>query len=619
MSGKAKGANKNAPSSKGTRIAIVSTDKCKPKKCKQECRKSCPVVKTGKLCIEVTPASKIAFISENLCVGCGICVKKCPFDAINIINLPTNLEAETTHRYSANSFKLHRLPTPRPGQVLGLVGTNGIGKSTALKILAGKQKPNLGKYDNPPDWEDILKYFRGSELQNYFLKVLEDNISAIIKPQYVDNIPRALAKAAVKDVAGILKAKNQRPEKFEYVTKLLELKHVMNRDVAQLSGGELQRFALGMTSIQKANVYMFDEPSSYLDVKQRLHAAELIRSLLDSTTYVICVEHDLSVLDYLSDFVCILYGAPSVYGVVTLPSSVREGINIFLDGFIPTENMRFREESLQFRLADAADGLILDHSSAMRYPTLKKTQGDFKLTVEKGDFTNSEILVMFGENGTGKTTFCKILAGALAADNGTEVPKLNISMKPQKIAPKFPGTVRQLFFKKIKGAFFNPQFQSDVVKPLNIDNIIDQEVQVLSGGELQRVALVLALGIPADIYLIDEPSAYLDSEQRIVCSKVIRRFILHSKKTAFIVEHDFMMATYLADRVIVFEGQPSQNAVAKAPESLLTGCNRFLKNLNVTFRRDPNSFRPRINKKDSQMDKEQKSAGNYFFLDNTEL
>ncbi|KAJ8142271.1 hypothetical protein OXX80_004857 [Metschnikowia pulcherrima] len=619
MSGKAKGANKNAPSSKGTRIAIVSTDKCKPKKCKQECRKSCPVVKTGKLCIEVTPASKIAFISENLCVGCGICVKKCPFDAINIINLPTNLEAETTHRYSANSFKLHRLPTPRPGQVLGLVGTNGIGKSTALKILAGKQKPNLGKYDNPPDWEDILKYFRGSELQNYFLKVLEDNISAIIKPQYVDNIPRALAKAAVKDVAGILKAKNQRPEKFEYVTKLLELKHVMNRDVAQLSGGELQRFALGMTSIQKANVYMFDEPSSYLDVKQRLHAAELIRSLLDSTTYVICVEHDLSVLDYLSDFVCILYGAPSVYGVVTLPSSVREGINIFLDGFIPTENMRFREESLQFRLADAADGLILDHSSAMRYPTLKKTQGDFKLTVEKGDFTNSEILVMFGENGTGKTTFCKILAGALAADNGTEVPKLNISMKPQKIAPKFPGTVRQLFFKKIKGAFLNPQFQSDVVKPLNIDNIIDQEVQVLSGGELQRVALVLALGIPADIYLIDEPSAYLDSEQRIVCSKVIRRFILHSKKTAFIVEHDFMMATYLADRVIVFEGQPSQNAVAKAPESLLTGCNRFLKNLNVTFRRDPNSFRPRINKKDSQMDKEQKSAGNYFFLDNTEL
>lgn len=619
MSGKGKLSKNSAPASKGSRIAIVSTDKCKPKKCRQECRKACPVVKTGKLCIEVTPASKIAFISETLCVGCGICVKKCPFDAITIINLPTNLEAETTHRYSANSFKLHRLPTPRPGQVLGLVGTNGIGKSTALKILAGKQKPNLGRYDDPPDWQDILKYFRGSELQNYFTKVLEDDIKAIIKPQYVDNIPRALAKSPVKDVASILKAKLQKPELWDYIMNLLELKHVMKRDVANLSGGELQRFALGMTSIQSANVYMFDEPSSYLDVKQRLRAAELIRSLLNPTTYVICVEHDLSVLDYLSDFICILYGAPSVYGVVTLPNSVREGINIFLDGFIPTENMRFRDESLQFRLADAADGLILDHSSAMEYPDLEKTQGDFHLKVEKGDFTNSEILVMFGENGTGKTTFCKILAGALETDTKVDLPKMNISMKPQKIAPKFPGTVRQLFFKKIRAAFLNPQFQTDVVKPLSIDNIIDQEVQVLSGGELQRVALVLALGVPADIYLIDEPSAYLDSEQRIVCSKVIRRFILHAKKTAFIVEHDFMMATYLADRVIVFEGTPSRDALAKAPESLLTGCNRFLKNLNVTFRRDPNSFRPRINKKDSQMDKEQKLAGNYFFLDNSEL
>lgn len=606
-------------SDKNARIAIVSTDKCKPKKCRQECRRSCPVVKTGKLCIEVTPTSKIAFISETLCIGCGICVKKCPFDAINIINLPTNLEAETTHRYSANSFKLHRLPTPRPGQVLGLVGTNGIGKSTALKILSGKQKPNLGKYDDPPDWEVILKHFRGSELQNYFTKILEDNIKAIIKPQYVDNIPRALVKSPIKDVVSILKSKLERTDKWDYILRLMELENVLDRDVANLSGGELQRFALAMTCVQLANVYMFDEPSSYLDVKQRLRAAELIRSLLEPTSYVICVEHDLSVLDYLSDFVCILYGAPSVYGVVTLPSSVREGINIFLDGYNPTENMRFRTESLQFKLADAAEGLELDKSNAMTYPTMRKTQGDFKLNVETGNFTNSEILVMMGENGTGKTTFCKLLAGAIAPDNGQTIPKLNVSMKPQKIAPKFPGTVRQLFFKKIRASFLHPQFQTDVVKPLKIEDIIDQEVQTLSGGELQRVAIVLALGIPADIYLIDEPSAYLDSEQRIICSKVIRRFILHSKKTAFIVEHDFIMATYLADRVIVFEGTPSKDTIAKAPESLLTGCNRFLQNLNVTFRRDPNSYRPRINKLDSQMDKEQKAAGNYFFMDNSEL
>lgn len=129
-----------------TRIAIVNADKCKPKRCRQECKKSCPVVRMGKLCIEVSSNSKIAAISEELCIGCGICVKKCPFEAITIINLPSNLQRETTHRYGKNSFKLHRLPIPRPGEVLGLVGTNGIGKSTALKILAGKQKPNLGRY-----------------------------------------------------------------------------------------------------------------------------------------------------------------------------------------------------------------------------------------------------------------------------------------------------------------------------------------------------------------------------------------------------------------------------------------------------------------------------------------
>ncbi|CAA19324.1 Translation initiation factor rli1 [Schizosaccharomyces pombe] len=588
-----------------TRIAIVSEDKCRPKKCRQECRRSCPVVRTGKLCIEVNPTDRIAFISETLCIGCGICVKKCPFGAINIINLPTNLESEVTHRYSANSFKLHRLPTPRPGQVLGLVGTNGIGKSTALKILSGKMKPNLGRYDNPPDWAEVVKYFRGSELQNFFTKVVEDNIKALIKPQYVDHIPRAI-KTGDKTVSGLIKARANN-NNFEEVMDHTDLQNLLNREVGHLSGGELQRFAIAAVATQKADVYMFDEPSSYLDIKQRLKAGRVIRSLLATTNYVIVVEHDLSVLDYLSDFVCVLYGVPSMYGVVTLPYSVREGINIFLDGHIPTENLRFRSEALTFRLADASDEITADRTAEYNYPDHVIEQGDFKLTIKSGGFSDAEIIVLLGENGTGKTTFCKWMA---------KNSDLKISMKPQTIAPKFQGTVRMLFLKKIRAAFLNGKFQSEVCKPLSIDNIIDQEVLNLSGGELQRVAICLALGMPADVYLIDEPSAYLDSEQRIIASKVIRRFIVNSRKTAFIVEHDFIMATYLADRVILFEGQPSRDARCNPPQSLLTGMNTFLKNLDVTFRRDPNTLRPRINKFDSQMDQEQKNAGNYFFLEN---
>ncbi|KAK4101688.1 P-loop containing nucleoside triphosphate hydrolase protein [Parathielavia hyrcaniae] len=421
---------------------------------------------------------------------------------------------------------------PRPGNVLGLVGTNGIGKSTALKILSGKLKPNLGRFDNPPDWEDVIKYFRGSELQNYFTKLLEDDLKAVVKPQYVDQIPKAV-RAADKSVQALIESRCTLGN-LDQVLDTLELRHIYDRDVTHLSGGELQRFAIGTVCVQKADVYMFDEPSSYLDVKQRLSAARIIRSLLRPNDYVIVVEHDLSVLDYLSDFICVLYGQPAVYGVVTLPYSVREGINIFLDGHIPTENLRFRDESLTFRIAEGGEEFIAEKSRAFKYPAMEKTLGNFHLSIDGGSFSDSEIIVMMGENGTGK------------------------------------------------------------------------------------VAIVLALGMPADIYLIDEPSAYLDSEQRIVASRVIKRFIMHAKKTAFIVEHDFIMATYLADRVIVFDGKPGIDAHANKPESLLTGCNTFLKNLDVTFRRDPTNFRPRINKANSQLDQEQKLGGNYFFLEDVE-
>lgn len=595
--------------SKLTRISIVNADRCKPTKCSLECHKCCPVVLQGKLCIEVNKKSTIAKISEELCIGCALCVKKCPFDAVRIINLPSNLDKETIHRYGPNSFKLHRLPLPRPGQVLGLVGANGTGKSTALSILKGRIQPNLGHYRNPPEWDEVIKYFRGSEHQAYFQRLLDENLRVLLKPQYVDKIPK-LAKGTV----GELMRKNDERNMLDHINSILELEHLQDRTLDKLSGGELQRFAIGTLCLQNAAVYMFDEPSSYLDVRQRLTAAQVIRSMLTETNYVIVVEHDLSVVDYMSDFVCVLYGVPGVYGVVTMPYGVREGINIFLDGFVPTENLRFREESLTFRISEDIEEGIKKRTAMNEYPAMTKSFGSFSMTVEPGSFSDSEIIVLLGENGCGKTTFIRMLAGQIPPDNAAEIPKLAISYKPQKIAPKFQGTVRDLLQTKIYDMFSHPQFQTDVLKPLTIEELLDQEVQNLSGGQLQRVGICIALGTPANIYLIDEPSAYLDSDQRIIASRVIKRFILHTKRTAFVVEHDFIMATYLADKVIVYDGKPGVNTKANAPCGLLEGMNKFLKSLNITFRRDPTNLRPRINKLDSVKDREQKETGNYFFM-----
>ncbi|CAF0897909.1 unnamed protein product [Rotaria sordida] len=593
-----------------TRIAIVNNDRCKPKKCNQECKRSCPVNKTGKLCIEVKLESTNSNISEELCIGCGICVKKCPFDAISIINLPSNLDKDTTHRYGLNSFKLHRLPTPRHGQVLGLVGSNGTGKTTALKILAGKLKPNLGRYSTPPDWQDIIKYFRGSELQSYFTKILEENLKTIFKRQDVDRTPQFVQGIVRNILESIDEMDNQ-----NQIYESFDLSNVKDRQISDLSGGELQRFTCAMACIQKGDIFIFDEPSSYLDIKQRLKAAVAIRNLIRENRYIIAVEHDLSVLDYLSDFICVLYGSPGHYGVVTMPFSVREGINIFLEGFIRTENLRFRDVGLTFKVVERVSKEEVRRLSTYHYPAMKKNFGSFDLSVDAGSFTESEIIVLLGENGTGKTTLIRMLAGNLEPDNGVKIPQLNISYKPQKISPKVTGTVRDLLHSKIREAIFHPQFQSDVSRPLRIDKIIDNEIQDLSGGELQRVALCLCLGKPADVYLIDEPSAFLDSEQRLHAARVIKRFLLHSKKVGFVVEHDFLMATYLADRVIVFDGTPSVQTHASEPQSLLPGMNSFLKQLEITFRRDSRNARPRINKKGSFKDMEQKAAGNYFFLE----
>jgi ATP-binding cassette subfamily E protein 1 len=334
------------------------------------------------------------------------------------------------------------------------------------------------------------------------------------------------------------------------------------------------------------------------------------------------VEHDLTLLDYISDACCLCYGVRGAYGVASASLGSKEGINAFLSGYLPTENLRFRSEALNFKkaqLQEEEDGGDGDGGSGggggeWRYPALSKTLGNFSLRVEAGAISPGEIVLLLGQNGVGKTCFVKMLAGLLPADGSTALPELHVSYKPQHIAPSFDGNVRQLLERHIADALAHDGFAADVIQPLRLETLLERRVDTLSGGELQRLAIALCLGRPADVYLLDEPSAYLDSEQRISVARMLKRFMRFTRKSCLVVEHDLMLATYLADHVIVYEGTPAVEAVARAPEPLHRGMNRFLEKLQVTFRRDPETHRPRINKLDSVVDKEQKASGHYFYL-----
>ncbi|MGA3289358.1 MAG: ribosome biogenesis/translation initiation ATPase RLI [Candidatus Bathyarchaeia archaeon] len=588
-----------------TRLAVLNEDKCRVKKCNQVCVSFCPMVRSRVEAIRVE--GNKAVISETLCSGCGICVKKCPFKAISIVNLPDELEKDCSHRFSANSFKLFRLPMPSPGTVLGLIGQNGIGKTTTLKVFSGEIKPNLGTYDNPPDWPEIIQYYRGSSLQDYFQKMSEKKLKVSSKPQYVDKIPKAVSGK----VGDLLENVDERGQ-LDALSEELELKTVWDRPLEVLSGGELQRVAVAAALSREADVYLFDEPSSYLDVKQRLVVAKTIRSLKEQQKTIIVAEHDLAIIDYLSDQICLFYGEPGVYGVVSHVHGVRTGINIYLQGYIPDENIMFRKESIVFHEKPPTAGTNLS-APLLKWDSMTKTFKGFKLTIESGEIKIGEIVGILGANGIGKTTFVKILAGVEETDEKQKLGELTVSYKPQYIAPDYTGTVQELLMNVAKENFTSSWYKTEIAQPLRLQVLMDRNVMELSGGELQKVAIAACLSRKPDLYLLDEPSAYLDVEERLNMAKTLRRVVEAHGIPAFVVEHDVVTQDFIADRLMVFNGEPGVSGLANPPTSLRKGMNTFLKEMNITFRRDSITMRPRVNKEASQMDKFQKGIGEYYY------
>ncbi len=593
------------------RIAVLDADRCKPKRCDRICYRFCPKVRSKVEAI-VFEEGKPQIV-EALCVGCGICVKKCPFKAITIVNLPDELEAECSHRFGPNAFKLFRLPVPSEGVVLGLLGQNGIGKSTAIKILSGEITLNLGRYDSPPSWEEIIKYYRGSTLQDYFLKLSKKALKVAHKPQYVDKIPKVVSGR----VSELLEKVDEKG-RLKKIADRLDLEPIWNRALDVLSGGELQQVAVAATICREADVYLFDEPSSYLDVKQRLEVARAIRSLKEENETVIVAEHDLAIIDYLSDQICVLYGEPGVYGVVSNVHGVRVGINVYLEGFIPDENIRFRKEPIVFHVKPPTVSWGVGET-VLRWERLLRRYEGFALKAEAGEVKKGEVVGILGPNGIGKTTFVKLLAGIEKPDAGaTSAPdELTVSYKPQYISADYEGTVEQLLRNVRKEELSASLYRSEVLGPLGLERLLDRSVNQLSGGELQRVAIATCLSREAQLYLLDEPSAYLDVEERLNMARTIRRVVEGRNATAFVVEHDVVAQDFIADRLMIFDGKPGVEGCANPPTTLRKGMNAFLKGMRVTFRRDPATKRPRVNKEGSRTDRHQRRLGEYYYVAET--
>lgn len=578
------------------RIAVIDRELCRFDKCNLVCISKCPIATNNKKAVYFNEEKNIVAIDEDLCIGCGICIKVCPFDAIRIVNFPKPLDQKPIHRFGINGFELYNLPFPIENKIVGIIGPNGIGKTSSLKILIGEIKPNFGEIDKEYEISDLIKIFRGKEIQNYLEKLKENKVRLSYKPQRVDLIPKLL-KGKVKDIIDSLK---EDKEKIFLILNEFGIS-ILEKNIENLSGGELQALAISISLAKNADFYYFDEPTTFLDISQRFNLINIFRRHLKDKSSII-VDHDIAFLDALCDYIHIFYGMPSVYGIVSNLLSARVGINNFFEGYIKEENIKFRDFEIKF---EKTQQIQPKNEILIKIENFEKKLDSFKLFVESFEIRKKEIIGVIGANALGKTTFAKILAKEIESNLNLSV---SISYKPQFINIDFDGSVEE-YLNSIKKIGENEI--KEIIFPLNLQRILLKNIKNLSGGEMQRVAIAACLLKDSDLYILDEPSAFLDIEERISLIKNLKDFIENREKSFLVIDHDLTFISYISHRILLFKGNPGTFGKAKIYE-LKDGINEFLKEFQITFRKDKETNRPRINKFDSKIDREQKEKGIYF-------
>ncbi len=540
------------------RLAVVDNTLCKPGQCQLECIQACPVNKLNQECIVLTEDKSIAAISAPLCTGCGLCVKKCPFHAISIVNLVAPVEDKLVFSYGENSFKLYGLALPEKG-VFGILGDNGCGKSTNVKLLEGKLKPAELKV---------------KEWQRFF----EDAPSIVVKPQ-------ELVSANLGNVGDLLdKVGGSRLPELE---KALDLNDLRGREFNQLSGGELQRVMVAAALARDKEAFLLDEPFAFLDYAYRIRLVEYLRNNFQDKK-VLLVDHDLSLLSYACEQTYIAFGEPGVYGIVSQPYATDRAIHMFLEGFVEGENVRFREEPVRFKLPQEEKRT----ETNVALPECKITRGKFHVVnPSEVCLHTGEIVGLVGRNGIGKSTLANHF-----------VENLGGSLKPQLLERSEDlvlGVLRE-----------ETPFQQRFIRDMNLKKLEFFTFQQLSGGELQKARVFEALAKPSQLYVVDEPTNMMDVKGRVVLSRLLREKVKEGS-SVLLIDHDLEFVLNTVDRLMIVEGVPSKHGRVAGVFSKQDGITRLLGDFDLTYRRDSKTDRLKLNKAGSVKHRKLKESGKF--------